>query len=108
MKIGLGFALSLLILCAIGWVTHSNTNELIDDSHWVAHTQRVLERVEHGISALKDEESGARGYVLSGDEAFAEQRSSVLGKAAAAFDEVIEMTRDNPGQQQRAKLLKEL
>jgi methyl-accepting chemotaxis protein len=107
-KIGLGFALSLLILCGIGWVTYSNTNELIEDSHWVAHTHRVLERVEYGISTLKDEESGSRGFVLSGDETFAEQRSRVVGKAAAAFDEVIELTRDNPVQQQRAKLLKEL
>jgi methyl-accepting chemotaxis protein len=107
-KIGLGFALSLVILCSIGLVTYSNTEALIEDSHWVAHTGRVLERVERALSALKDEESGARGYAVSGDDEFAEQRGNAVGKAAAALDEVIELTRDNPAQQNRAKQIKEI
>ncbi len=107
-KIGLGFALSLLILCAVGWVAYSNTEELIDDSHWVAHTERVLERIEFAVSALKDEESGARGFAMSGDEVFDEQRRNGERHALAALDEVIQLTRDNPAQQQRARAIKEL
>ncbi len=107
-KIGLGFALSLVILCAVGWVTYSNTLELIDDSHRVAHTMRVLERVEHALSALQDEESGARGFALSGDADFGEQRNHAAGKAAAALDEVIELLSENPTQRRRAQVIKEL
>jgi len=108
MKIGLGYTLSLLILCGIGWIAYANTKELIDDAHWVSHTQRVLERLEFAVSALKDEESGSRGYALSGDEVYAEQRGAATGKAAAAFDEVTELVRDNPRQLQRIKLLRQL
>ena len=39
-RIGLGFALVLVLLGVIGWVGYNNSNRLNATARWVAHTQR--------------------------------------------------------------------
>jgi CHASE3 domain sensor protein len=56
-KIGLGFGLAIAILFGVGFVTHSNTEELIEHSHRVTHTYRVLERLEGVFLAVQDQET---------------------------------------------------
>lgn len=107
MKIGVGFALSLVILAAIGAVTYRNTVALVEDSHWVTHTRQVLTRLEGVLSAIKDQESGARGYALSGDQRYAEQYRAGVGETDAALRALRQLTADNPQQQERLARLSE-
>jgi methyl-accepting chemotaxis protein len=67
-KIAAGFALSLILLIAIGTVAYTNISKLTATSEWVTHTHDVLEHIAGVLSSLRDAETGQRGYVITGDD----------------------------------------
>ena len=46
-KIGMGFALALAILAAIGVASYRSTAKLTYTAEWVAHTHQVLDGLGH-------------------------------------------------------------
>jgi diguanylate cyclase (GGDEF)-like protein/PAS domain S-box-containing protein len=69
----------------------------------VEHTQQVEQALEAMLSGLKDEESGQRGFVITGNPAFLEQ----LEQARSVTDEerrtLERLIRDNPEQSARLR-----
>jgi methyl-accepting chemotaxis protein len=104
-KIGLGFALSLIILGVIGVVAYRNTAELIEDSRWVSHTHVVLEELEIALSTVKDVESGSRAFVMSGEDKHLDQERTALARSEVALQRLSQLTADNPTQQARLRAL---
>jgi methyl-accepting chemotaxis protein len=100
-KIAAGFALSVVLLIAIGTVAYSSISKLTSISQWVTHTHEVLEHIAGVLSALKDAETGQRGYVITGDEAFLEPYHAGSGEVAIVVKELRKLTADNPNQQKR-------
>ncbi len=100
-KIALGFALSSLLLFTIGFVAYRAIETLTRTSYLVAHTHTVLEYVAHLLSTLKDAETGQRGYLLSGDEAFLEPYTGAVAELPALTGELRRLISDNPSQQRR-------
>ena len=100
-KVGLGFALSFVLVVIIGGVAYRSVSALTQTSYLVTHTHEVLEHISRLLSLAKDAETGQRGFVITGDEAFLQPYQ----EAVAAIDEVKralrQLTRDNPDQQQR-------
>ena len=78
-KIAAGFTLSFALLAVIGTVAYTSINTLMNTNHAVTHTHEVLEHVANVLSLLKDAETGQRGYVITGDEAFLEPYQSGVG-----------------------------
>jgi CHASE3 domain sensor protein len=75
----LGFVLLFVVLIANTIVSYQNTVRLHENDKWVAHTQDVIAKVESILSALKDAESGQRGYVITADETYlARYRNDVV------------------------------
>jgi methyl-accepting chemotaxis protein len=104
-KIAAGFALSSVLLIAIGAVAYTSINKLTSTSQWVIHTHEVLEHIVGVLSLLKDAESGQRGYVITGDEAFLEPYHTGSSEALNVVKELRKLTADNPTQQKRIDLL---
>jgi len=100
-KIGAGFAVPLAILIVIGWVAYRSTSRLIEASHQVTHTYLVLTELERVLSALKDTETGQRGYLLTGAERYLEPYTAALRSIEADIKDVRKLTADNPNQQRR-------
>ena len=100
-KIAGGFALSLILLIAIGAVAYTNISKLTATSEWVTHTHEVLEHIAAVMSQLKDAETGQRGYVITGDEAFLEPYHTGSGGVLATIKDLRKLTADNPNQQKR-------
>jgi len=100
-KIAAGFALALVLLIIIGTVAYTSINKLTSTSQWVTHTHEVLERVAGVLSMLKDAETGQRGYVVTGDEAFLEPYQAGSGEVLNVVKELRELTADNAHQQKR-------
>jgi methyl-accepting chemotaxis protein len=100
-KIAAGFALSLILLMAIGTVAYSSISKLATISQWVTHTHEVLEHIAGVLSALKDAETGQRGYVITGEDSFLEPYHTGSGEAANMVKELRKLTADNPNQQKR-------
>src|SRR5665213_1072157 len=45
-------------------------NELLTSENWVEHTWKVINETETIMGSAKDAETGNRGYLVTGDEAY--------------------------------------
>ena len=104
-KIGLGYGLALTTLAAIGALSYWGTHKLIETSHAVAHSHRVLEGVEALQSSLKDAETGQRGFVLTGKPQYLEPYNTARGEVDRTMDTLLTLTADNAAQRQRLEAL---
>ena len=100
-KIAAGFALALLLLIAIGAISYRSFAKLATTSEWVTHTHQVLEHISGLYGQLKDAETGQRGYIVTGDEAFLEPYQTGSASVANVLKELRQLTADNPNQQKR-------
>ena len=72
------------------------------------HTTEVLETLQKAMDAMVDQETGVRGYLITGDEKFLEPYHSGGNAYTAAIRKIRELTSDNPAQQGRLDELNEL
>jgi methyl-accepting chemotaxis protein len=112
MKIGsrilTGYAVALLVVGAIGVVAYRATNELVSSADWVTHTHKVRETLSELSSALKDAETGQRGFVLTGEERYLEPYTAATRTVDAHLQDLRELTADNRAQQNRIATLQPL
>jgi methyl-accepting chemotaxis protein len=105
-KIGTGFMLPLAIVLIVGVTSYLALNKLVDSSSWKDHTYQVLRELDGLLSGLIDAETGQRGFLLTGEEAYLEPYNIAVSRVDAAIDDVRKLTADNPAQQQRIITLK--
>jgi methyl-accepting chemotaxis protein len=104
-KIGSGFALALLVLLVVGAVSYDSTTKLIGSAEWVRHTHEVLNGLDEVLSALKDAETGQRGYIITGGARYLEPYQGARDTVDQKLKHLRELTSDNPAQQQRLTAL---
>ncbi|MDI1477350.1 CHASE3 domain-containing protein [Polyangium sp. y55x31] len=100
-QFGAAIALPVIFLVLIGSYAYATTQRLLVATGAVAHTREVLTALSHTLSAFQDLETGQRGYVITGDEAFLEPYQKASGVVDGDVAELARLTRDNPRQQQR-------
>jgi methyl-accepting chemotaxis protein len=100
-KLAAGFSISLVLLVVVGAVSYRTFDALTSTSYFVTHTHNVLEHNGRVLSLLKDAETGQRGFVITGDEAFLVPYTASLNDLPAVLKEMRDLTRDNPAQQRR-------
>src|SRR6185312_14552593 len=83
-KIAVGFALSFIVLGAVGLVAYRSISSLTTTSYQVTH--------------LSDAETGQRGFVITGDEQFLEPYTAATQTIERTVRELREQTADNPAQ----------
>ena len=67
-----GFVVATAILVFVGWQSYRSTGLLVEAAHWREHTYEVLNSLDETVGLLSDAETGQRGYLLTGDEAYLE------------------------------------
>ena len=82
-KIAAGLATTLLVL-VVGGASYYAVRRSTRAAELVSHTDSVLIEREKVLSALKDAETGARGYVLTGQAEFLEPFNGATNPANAA------------------------
>ncbi len=102
----IGIVLAAFALGALVLVTYDNVRDVIESGRWVEHTRNVIGRLDRLRSLLKDAESGARGYVLTGDASHLAPYHAALAEAPGELDRIEELLRDNRGQRARARALR--
>jgi methyl-accepting chemotaxis protein len=100
-KIAAGFALAFLMLAGIGIVAYRGINSLANTSRLVTHTHEVLEHIANVLSLLQDAETGQRGYIITGDEAFLDPYQTGIAGVPSVVKELRQLTADNPNQEKR-------
>ena len=100
-KIAVGFAMAFLLLLGIGAVAYRSITSLTDTNQLITHTYKVLEELSEVLSLLKDAETGQRGYVITGDDAFLEPYQTGVAGVPAVIKDLRDLTSDNAHQQER-------
>jgi methyl-accepting chemotaxis protein len=100
-KITLGFGVAVAMLFLVGGVAYRSIDALIENNHSVTHSHEVLETLGHVVSLMKDAETGQRGYLLTGDEAYLEPYQAATGSVPKTIGDLHALTSDNAHQQAR-------
>ncbi len=101
-----GFALALL--GGVAWFNWRHTTRMKESAELVRHTHEVLQQLTGLLSKAQDIETGARGFVLTGDPAFLNPFETALGEVNAQFRALRALTSDNPRQQANCDSLEPL
>jgi len=107
-KIGAGYALALLILIAIGTVCYQSTARLMDTSSRLTHTHAVLKALVAVTHNLVDAETGQRGYIITGQDAYLDPYNAGVNASESDLRRLRSLVSDNPGQQRRFDRLEPL
>ncbi|MCD2172789.1 methyl-accepting chemotaxis protein [Rhizobium sp. C4] len=91
----------ILVSLAVAFASYTSSSTQAQNAAWTDHTYEVLDKVASMMSAMVDQETGMRAYLLAGDPKFLEPQIS----GAKAFQEnwaaAKKLTSDNPAQQAR-------
>jgi PAS domain S-box-containing protein len=98
-KLIVGFLILLLAITGNVFVSSSNMDIVSNNRKWVAHTHQVISELEAALSSFKDAETGARGYVITGQDAYLEPYYNALQTVDAHLAALHQMTADNARQQ---------
>ena len=89
-KGSLGFGVALLIVATVGGLSLLSLDRLMKTAEARRAAYERLRRWEEVFSLLKDAETGQRGFLLTGDEAylapFTSAQAQVPGKIQELFD----------------------
>jgi signal transduction histidine kinase/CHASE3 domain sensor protein/FixJ family two-component response regulator len=85
-------------IALLSWLQFSNTREA---RLWVRHTDQVITTADELGFAVRDAESGQRGYLLAGQTDYLAPYRDAIGRVAALQDELLRLTADDPSQQER-------
>jgi len=104
-KIGTGFGAALVIFVIVGFVSWRNVEKQTEDAAWVAHTHKVISTLALLLSSLQDAETGQRGFVITGDQAYLAPYTAGTAAAAVHRTRLTELVDDNPRQVARTQQL---
>jgi PAS domain S-box-containing protein len=107
-KVQLAFASAILILLAVGAISHRGMAVSGESDRLVRHTHEVIENLQDLLLAMEGIESSDRGFVLTGKESYLEPyRANVLG--VEQYEATLrKLTMDNPQQQRQLPALERL
>jgi methyl-accepting chemotaxis protein len=91
-KIALGFAVPAALIAGMVALSHVNTARLLEHAGWVSRTHRAVAAGSRIVSSMIAQESGHRGFLLTGDEAALEtyaRGKTEFREALAAAEEIV-------------------
>ena len=103
-----GFVIATAILVFVGWQTYRNAARFAEAAQWREHTYEVLNALDNTVGQFSDAETGQRGYLLSGEDAYLEPYRAAIKNIHQTVGELKSLTSDNPHQQKRIQMLEPL
>lgn len=88
----------ILIMIGLSVVLFFTTTNLNENSEWVAHTHKVIFEAENLMLNMVDQETGIRGYLITGDTTYLEPYEKAIEQLDYNIDFLKETVSDNPSQ----------
>lgn len=104
----IGFGVSLVILIGTAILSYNSIENLIKSSQQVEHSNKVIAKLEHTLSVMKDAETGQRGYLLTNDTDFLLPYKGAYAKALRDVGDFQDLTKDESGQAKMADQIREI
>ncbi|KAB1072476.1 CHASE3 domain-containing protein [Methylobacterium planeticum] len=101
----LGFGVLLAILALVGAVTWERLDASREARAWSQHSYRVLATLKDLAIALRDAETGQRGYIITGRDDYLAPYEAARDRLGILQGELQKITADNPAQQERLHAL---
>lgn len=100
------FGLTLFVVLVMGGLAYRYVKELTKSIDEVQHNYEVHILLEKMVSALKDAESGKRGYIITKDSTFLEPLLTNSDTFQYSLAQLEELTKKNPEQQKNIEELR--
>jgi PAS domain S-box-containing protein len=102
------FISAAVILALVGWESYRHTIRVAKAAEARKHSYEVGRALDETRARLDDAETGQRGFLLTGDEAYLEPYREAIKNLDRVTDELKKLTSDNPDQQERIQRLEPL
>ncbi len=79
-KVIIGYIIILLLMVTVSTIAYNNIKALIQTSHWVEHTHKVISTANRVGMSMIDMETGQRGFLVTGDDSYLEPYKEGLNK----------------------------
>ncbi|MEN2412911.1 sensor histidine kinase [Flavobacterium mesophilum] len=99
------FVIAVFILLFLSSIAYKHNQDLNESSKLVMHTYEINIQLERLMSAIKDAETGQRGYIITRNGRFLAPYLYSRDKVNASFVTLKKLTADNPVQQQNLENL---
>jgi len=110
-KILIGFCVPIAMLMILGGVSVFSVKSIVETNEWVDHTNKAIARSSSIVGSAVNMETGMRGYLLAGKEAFLDPYKGGQEATYSAIADLQKTVGDNPRQVDRLaaaeKVLKE-
>jgi len=103
-----GFIAAAAIMAFVGWESYRDTTRVAVAAAARKHSFEVRGLLGDTTARLVDAETGQRGFLLTGDDAYLEPYRNAINNLDRVISELKNSTADNPNQQRRIKLLRGL
>lgn len=106
-KIGVGFGLSLLVLLAVAAVAYQVAQQLTTTTEVLLETRNTLKNIRELRQSIVDAETGARGFILTGDEAYLAPYRAARDELATIL-QTLQVSLKDPDRQSRLRRMEPL
>jgi CHASE3 domain sensor protein len=100
-KLMAAFAAVVVVIFASSAIVFDRLRVIEWAHDWRVHTIDVLDTLQNAMDAMLDQETGLRGYLITGDENFLEPYHRGGNAYTAASQKIRDLTSDNPARQSR-------
>lgn len=105
-RLVIGYIIAFLLLLVSFLITLYSNKQLIKQTQLVSHTHKVISDLETLLSAVKDGETGVRGFLNTKDSMFLAPFYISLLNTGTVYNSIMRETMDDPSQQEQLKRLK--
>ena len=104
-KLAVAFAAMIFVITVVGIGTYLKLGFIEQSSGWTNHTYEVMETADALMASMVDQETGVRGYLVSGDTKFLDPYRNGRANYERALTKAKQLTLTNPAQQERLEAL---
>src|SRR5277367_5941382 len=84
-----------LLFTVLGCLSLMGIGNLLETSHWVEHTQVVIDRLQTLFTDVEEESMAKRSFVRTGNSAYLQSYQNIRQDVPAQFQALKELTSDN-------------
>lgn len=103
-----GYSISLLLLLVSSIASFISIRNLLENQDAVNHTNEVIKTLDDVIAVLRDAETGQRGFLITGKDAYLEPYNGGHERLTELVGQIKQLTADNANQQIAANQLNDI
>jgi len=98
-RLTVALVIPLVLLVSVALILGAQVLRMTTDSRWVDHSDEVLAKTNEVVKQIVDQETGIRGYLVTGDPLFLQPYR--LARPFDGLDALDRLVDDNPAQRTR-------